>query len=155
MEWMILPFKRYADFTGRSRRKEYWMFFLLNTIITLVLLVPPIVVIFGALVETAVSGSGRDTDAFFDEVGPVVWGTLVLYLIYSLASFIPSLALGVRRFHDRGITGWAYGGLYAGSLVLTPLVGFAILVIAALPGDQGPNQYGPAPLDPYDEDIFA
>jgi uncharacterized membrane protein YhaH (DUF805 family) len=30
MEWMILPYKRYADFSGRSRRLEYWMFQLLT-----------------------------------------------------------------------------------------------------------------------------
>lgn len=37
MEWMILPFKRYADFQGRSRRKEFWMFQLLNALVALVL----------------------------------------------------------------------------------------------------------------------
>ena len=40
MEWMILPFKRYADFQGRSRRMEFWMFQLLNAIVALVLAGP-------------------------------------------------------------------------------------------------------------------
>ena len=38
MEWMILPFKRYAEFTGRSRRMEYWMFALLNVIVVTILM---------------------------------------------------------------------------------------------------------------------
>jgi len=157
MEWMILPFKRYADFTGRSRRMEYWMFFLLNSIVALVLLVPAVIGIFYAMVNIGQQGGASDrevVDLWFNNISPLVWVGFVLYIVYSLASFIPWLAVSVRRFHDKGISRWVFVALFLGSFVFGPL-GFAIYILAALPGDQVTNKYGADPLDPYDEDIFA
>ena len=157
MEWMILPFKRYADFTGRSRRMEYWMFFLLNFIVALVLLVPAVIGFFYAMINMGQQDGASDgggAGLWFNNINPLVWVGVVLYIGYSLASFIPWLAVSVRRFHDKGISGWVFVGLFLGSFVFGPL-GFAIYILAALPGDQGTNKYGADPLDPYDEDIFA
>jgi len=77
MEYFIGALKKYADFTGRARRKEYWMFFLF-------------IVIFSVVVGI-VDG---------------MLGISVLSLIYGLALLIPSLSIGARRLHDTGRTGW-------------------------------------------------
>ena len=77
MEWYTLAFKKFAEFTGRSRRKEYWMFMVINFIISMVFAIIDIV------------------------AGPLFIGT-----IYSLVVLIPSLALSVRRLHDTGKSGW-------------------------------------------------
>lgn len=77
MNWYIDVLKKYAVFTGRARRMEFWMFALFNFIISIVL-------------------------ACID----VFLGTAVLGMIYSLAVLIPSLAVTVRRLHDIDRTGW-------------------------------------------------
>ena len=77
MEWYTLAFKKFAEFTGRSRRKEYWMFMVINFIISMVFAIIDIV------------------------AGPLFIGT-----IYSLVVLIHSLALSVRRLHDTGKSGW-------------------------------------------------
>lgn len=82
MNWYLKVIKNYAVFTGRARRKEYWMFFLFNMIISIC-----IGIIEGILSE------GR-TDVMF------------LGNIYSLAVLLPSLAVAVRRMHDVGKSGW-------------------------------------------------
>ena len=78
LDWMLMPYKRYVDFAGRSRRKEYWMFVLFNILISFVLY----------FIEGLAGGPG------------VVGG------LYSLAVLIPSIAVGVRRLHDTNRTGW-------------------------------------------------
>lgn len=79
MEWYLKVVKEhYADFSGRARRKEYWMFILFNFVISCVL-----AVIFGRLLNVSwVSG------------------------LYSLAVLVPSIAVSVRRLHDIGKSGW-------------------------------------------------
>ena len=80
MNWYLKVLKKYADFEGRARRKEYWMFFLFNTLIGYGLM---IVAIFGDL--------------------PVLMFAVGLYF---LGALIPSLAVAVRRMHDVGKSGW-------------------------------------------------
>ncbi len=79
MEWYMKVVKEnYANFKGRARRKEYWMFFLFNMIFVMVL----------AIVDFVI-------------------GTFpLLYGIYLLGLIIPSLAVFVRRMHDIGKSGW-------------------------------------------------
>ncbi|KZN49159.1 DUF805 domain-containing protein [Pseudoalteromonas luteoviolacea] len=77
MEWYISVLKNYAVFEGRARRKEYWMFFLFNIIVSVIL-------------------------GFIDGL----LGTSFLGIIYALAIFVPTLALSVRRLHDTGRSGW-------------------------------------------------
>ena len=122
MEWMILPYKRYAEFSGRSRRKEYWMFALLMVIVYTVLFF-------------VASGA-----ALFDETGGGVGMGMILIAIFALVSFIPGLAVQVRRFHDQGRSGWFV------LLNLVPYIGpLAIFVFMCLDGTPGPNEYGPDP----------
>lgn len=129
MEWMILPLKRYADFQGRSRRKEYWMF-TLGVVIVAILV---------AFVEVALGLDGSVGDSY---------GPLTLLLL--LAIIIPGIAVQVRRFHDQDKSGWFV------LIGLIPFVGSLIVfVFMCLAGTDGPNRFGPDPKDPHAEDVFA
>lgn len=77
MEFYIDALKKYADFSGRARRKEYWMFILCNLIISIAL-------------------------GIVDEV----LGTAILSLVYALAMIVPSISVAARRLHDTGRSGW-------------------------------------------------
>lgn len=100
MEWMILPFKRYFDFKGRSRRKEYWMYTLFVVIVSFVL----------AFLDSMLGLGGSATgDADLSGTSAAASGAMsggLLANIFSLATFIPSLAVGVRRLHDTDRSGW-------------------------------------------------
>lgn len=82
MEWMLMPYKRYADFSGRSRRKEYWMFFLLTMIVNVI-----------TNILASVGG------------GVAMIGGLIS-LVFFLGSLVPSIAVAVRRMHDVDKSGW-------------------------------------------------
>jgi uncharacterized membrane protein YhaH (DUF805 family) len=151
MEWMLLPFRRYAEFRGRSRRREYWMFALLNAIIACVLMV---VVLAAGLPLGAMSDPG---EAATFVSGGLMMLVGLLFLVWWVAVLIPSIAVAVRRLHDRDMSGWWYLGLVVASLI--PVVGFlasiALLVLLALPGTPGPNRFGPDPKDPSQAEVFA
>lgn len=125
LEWALMPLKRYADFRGRSRRKEYWMFALLTLIIYVVVLS---FTGFGAVLGgDAAAGASAGV------------GTLLL-LVIGLALFVPSLAVTIRRFHDQDKSGWFI------LLGFIPIVGGLILfVFMCLEGTRGENRYGPDP----------
>ncbi|KQR18411.1 MULTISPECIES: DUF805 domain-containing protein [Xanthomonas] len=126
MEWMLLPLKRYADFEGRSRRKEYWMFMLLQVIVLVVL-----GIMFG--IAAAVMGGENGP-------GPLAWVVGAIMAIFVLALIVPSIAVTVRRLHDQGKSGWFY------LISFVPYVGgFVVLVFMCLDGTPGPNQYGESP----------
>jgi uncharacterized membrane protein YhaH (DUF805 family) len=150
MEWMILPFKRYAEFSGRSRRLEYWMFQLFNIIVIFALCIP-------LIIDISINGGSSGSADPFEDVGALGMLSFGLMGLYVLAAFIPGIAVTVRRFHDIGLTGWAYLGLILAGII--PLIGFiasiAAFVITVLPGNQGSNKYGADPKNPYEEDIFA
>lgn len=152
MEWMILPFKRYAEFSGRSRRMEYWMFALLNVIVVTVLMF----IVLGAggaasVLEAEASGDpSAGLAALFGGMG-------LLILVWILAILVPSIAVTVRRLHDRDMSGWWYlGAIIAGMI---PYIGFlvsiAFLVLMALPGTPGPNRFGPDPKGMGEAETFA
>lgn len=135
MEYMIMPLKRYADFSGRSRRKEYWMFVLFQ----IILLVPLV------FIAALLGGTSDDPTNPFGSVA-----MLIALAVYLLVFLIPGIAVQVRRFHDQDKSGWfiLLGFIpYVGSLVL--------LVFMCLEGTRGPNRFGPDPKDPYSEDVFA
>ncbi|MEU9131470.1 DUF805 domain-containing protein [Kitasatospora sp. NPDC048540] len=77
MDWYLAVLKNYVGFSGRARRQEFWMFALVNIIISIVL-------------------------AVIDNVA----GTAVLGSIYALAVLLPSIAVGIRRLHDTNRSGW-------------------------------------------------
>jgi uncharacterized membrane protein YhaH (DUF805 family) len=137
MEWMLLPYKRYADFTGRSRRKEYWMFTLLYALVTIGL-----VILMLALGAAAGPGEGLGAG------GGLV---IILALLFMLGSFIPGLAVQVRRFHDQDKSGWFV------LFNFVPYIGsFIVLVFMCIDGTRGDNQYGPDPKQLENiADVFA
>ena len=129
LEWMLLPLKRYADFSGRSRRKEYWMFVLGVFLAAIVL----------SIIEGILGMSGM--------VGGV-YGPLTT--IFLLAVIIPSIAVQVRRFHDQDKSGWMV------LLAFIPILGgLAVLIFMCLEGTRGTNRFGPDPKDPASAQVFA
>ena len=149
MEWMLLPLRRYAEFSGRSRRKEYWMFFLFVFLVYAV---------FGGLMFSAIwPAVTTGSTVPWGEMNAVGWLGLIILVVFTLAIFIPGLAVTVRRFHDRDMSGWWYLGFAV--LGQIPKIGglfsVAMLVLMALPGTPGPNRYGADPKDPLDTEAFA
>ena len=116
MNWYLKVLKQYTDFNGRARRTEYWMFALFNMIFATI-----------AMVLDYVLGISFGELGFY---GP-------LYLIYALAMFLPGLAVGVRRLHDVGKSGWMY------LIALIPLIGAIwLLVLMVTDGESSENKYG-------------
>lgn len=138
MEWMLMPLKRYADFSGRSRRKEYWMFTLFN-----ILVMVGISIIGGILGGFTPGETGEMSLG-----GGIMFG---LIGIYALAIFIPALAVQVRRFHDQDKSGWFV------LLGFIPYIGgIIVLVFMCLDGNKGENRFGPDPkMDKNVGDVFS
>ena len=112
MEWYLKVLKNYAVFSGRARRTEYWMFFLFNAIITIILSILQRI----ADIDNILTG------------------------IYGLLTILPSLAVGARRLHDSGKSGW---WLLIG---LIPFIGTIILLIFfCLDSEEGENRFGANP----------
>ncbi len=124
--------KKYATFSGRASRSEFWWFMLFNWLVLAVL--------------TGLLGIGYSL--FENQLLVLIFGAPVV--LFFLGTLIPSLAVNVRRFHDRNISGWVWLGMVVLSNI--PYVGFllsiAMLVIEILKGTEGPNRYGDDPLRP-------
>ncbi len=122
MNWYLKVLKQYADFNGRARRSEYWMFTLINVLIIGVL-----------YVLMFMSGS---------DGGAMAMVAMGLVAIYSLAILVPSVAVAVRRLHDVGKSGWM---LLVG---LIPFIGSIwLLVLYCTDSQPGDNEYGPNPKE--------
>ena len=135
MEWMIMPLKRYADFSGRSRRKEYWMFSLGLFLATIAMFV--VFALIGAAASGA-DGGGTATSIFAGTFG-------IILILAIFAIIVPSIAVQVRRFHDQDMSGWFV------LLGFIPGVGGIItLVFMCIEGTAGPNRFGPDPKNPED-----
>lgn len=118
MNWYLKCLKQYADFNGRARRKEYWMFFLFNFIFALL----------AVLLDNILGTSNPEV------------GVGVIYGLYILLVLIPGLAVTVRRLHDIGKSGWMI------LVALIPIAGpIWLLVLTVTDSEQGNNQYGPNP----------
>ena len=144
MQWMILSYKRYADFNGRLRRMEFWMFTLFYYIVLVLLLI----LTFAGLPW----GELRDPSQMGPTTGPnaLIWIGMVLLVVFMLGSIIPMIAVTVRRFHDQDKSGWLY------LLNFIPYVGpIVVLVFMFIEGTKGPNLYGEDPKDPHTAGIFA
>lgn len=122
--WMTLPLSRYADFAGRSSRKEFWLFLLLINLALCGLVIV----------------ARADTDRYGElgDLGNIMFGLIALGL---LAVIIPYIAVQVRRFHDQDMS-----GLFA-LFNLIPLLGpILVLIMMLLEGTQGDNRFGPDPV---------
>jgi len=113
---------KYADFNGRARRKEYWMWTLYYTIVLL----------FAMVLDNVL---GLNFELFGQDLG-YGW----LYLTVAITHLIPGLGIVIRRLHDVGKSGWFY------LIILIPLIGFIwFLVLFCTDGVKEDNKWGSNP----------
>jgi uncharacterized membrane protein YhaH (DUF805 family) len=133
MKWFIKVFRHYADFSGRARRKEYWMFVLFNFIFLFA----------WTLVATFAVTFARTGSVKGNELANVM---SIVYLCYILVMFLPGMAVAVRRLHDLGKSGWWL------LIMLIPFGGIWLFILMVTEGQRGDNRYGPDPKT--SEEIF-
>jgi uncharacterized membrane protein YhaH (DUF805 family) len=132
MNWYLKVLSQYADFKGRARRKEYWMFTLFHVIIFFVLLF--------------LGGSNIFYDSYYENTFDV---TSIILILYFLATLIPTIAVTVRRLHDTGKSGWLY------LIVFIPYVGnFILLILVCFDSQYGANKWGDNPKGKGNKDII-
>lgn len=118
MNYYSICLSKFADFSGRARRREYWTFVLVNCLIALLLM-------------TLGLAFGEDSPA-----------SNIMVTIFYLIMLVPNLSVSVRRLHDIGKSGWYM------FLSLIPLIGGLILLIWSLmDSEPGENQYGKNPKE--------
>jgi uncharacterized membrane protein YhaH (DUF805 family) len=116
MKYYLKALKNYANFSGRARRKEYWLFTLYNIIIYVAL------VILGAMVGFLPGGAEGVFGAF-----------------YMVGVLIPALAVSVRRLHDTGRSGWWF------LLNFVPFGAIVVLVFLVQDSNPASNKFGENP----------
>lgn len=122
MEWYLKVLRQYADFKGRARRKEFWMFYLFNLLVIISMM----------LLSVLVSAT----------IGVDLLHTIILVLLglYYLAILVPTLAVTVRRLHDINNSGWMY------FVSFIPIIGgIWLLILLCKEGTNGYNDYGDDP----------
>jgi len=179
MKWMFLPFKRYTDFSGRSRRTEFWLFALFLVICAHLVSLP----FFGLMTKAMMQISPSDLqelaeeqaqpetlkEAFmmpfrifgfiFQEIprGPLI-ASLSLMGLFWLATVVPTLALNVRRFHDCNIaSAWFWVCFVSGLIPFLGGIGSLVMIVIVgfVPGTKGENRFGENPRDAEDEAPLA
>lgn len=118
MNYFIDVVKKYAVFSGRARRSEYWFFILFYTIFNLVL-------------------------SYIDAIAGlmIVEGLGILSTILGLGLLLPTIGVTIRRLHDSGKSGWWF------LFMMIPLLGWVVgLIFMVLGSSEGENKYGPNPI---------
>jgi uncharacterized membrane protein YhaH (DUF805 family) len=140
MHYYFDVLKRYWDFNGRTARKEFWMFALITTIISIALMIIDLV-IGTQIVLYQPATFGGDTATGIAPITPAPIEIGMLQNIYTLAVFLPSLGVAVRRLHDTGRSGWWW------LMNFICCVGWIVLLVFYVTrGTVGDNKYGPDPL---------
>ena len=117
--------KQFADFKGRARRKEYWMYSLFQVLIGFSLYLISFIFFTNIL-------------DYSNEKG--LYSSLLLFVIFLMLHFIPNIAITVRRLHDTGKSGWWY------LLSLIPYIGpFILFILLVLESSEEENQWGVNP----------
>lgn len=120
MNWYLTVLRNYANFDGRARRREYWIFAVLNSVFLII-----------AMVLDNMLGLTSMTSGFSP-----------LYAFYFLATLVPSLAVTVRRLHDTRRSGWYF------FVSLIPFIGgIWLFILMILDSDPYENGYGQSPKD--------
>jgi uncharacterized membrane protein YhaH (DUF805 family) len=128
MNWYIQVLKKYGVFSGRARRKEYWMFLLFNIIFFII----------AAIIDNILGTTFKVSFGGISNSLPYGY----IYLLYALSVFIPGLAVSIRRLHDVGKSGWFY------LIILIPFIGAIwLLVLFCKDGIAGENKYGANPKE--------
>ena len=117
IDWAKRPLQKYADFSGRAPRAEYWWFYLMV-----------IIGYFVASILDSVVGTGGMMGSFG-----------VLTMIVMLGLLLPSIAAGVRRLHDTDRSGWWL------LIAIIPLIGLVLIYFLVLEGTKGDNRFGADP----------
>ncbi|GBF05606.1 hypothetical protein DAERI_050115 [Deinococcus aerius] len=129
-EYLNVIRNHYADFRGRARRRDFWMFSLINTVVVILLELP--------LLLSSVGAAAAGQEDW--NPGGLAMLSLVLTILYALFIFVPSLAVTIRRLHDTGRSGWWY------LINFVPFVGGLVLFIFLVMESQpGANKWGPNP----------
>lgn len=136
-----MPLKRYAAFSGRAARQEYWMFILFQALVFLALFML-------GIATASFDPGGYDAQGDAAPVGAIV---IILIALFYLAMFIPTLAVQVRRFHDQDYSGWLV------VIKFVPYLGwFVLLIFMCIEGTRGPNRFGADPRGGgYPAEIFS
>lgn len=165
--YFLKCFKKYANFKGRARRKEFWGFLLLSNVFGYALLFAGILI------------SGEDIADVFESLEDANLGTVLCCLcLYGLAVMLPSLAVLFRRLHDTGRSGWIFLWYLIISTIGLPIVllpfllvgeamvysvlyaigitigAFYMVYLLCIEGDAVKNKYGPSTTFPDDEPII-
>jgi uncharacterized membrane protein YhaH (DUF805 family) len=111
--------KKYGDFDGRAVRSEFWWW-----------------ILFVTLLQVAASIVLTVFLIVFQDAGFLQWLGVMIFMIVALALILPSIAVSVRRLHDRDLSGWWY------LLGFVPLGSIVLFVWYVLPGTPGPNRFG-------------
>ena len=165
MNYMFMPLKRYADFSGRSRRLEFWLWWVFNMIVVVALCVIIGVAMFGSIADLAHRAAAGEFANYVPPEGggggyvelngekyavppeimaQAIMGSLgipaVLLGLWWLATFIPNLAVAVRRMHDQDKSGWWL------LIAFVPFIGgIWLLILYLVGGTPSPNRFGPDP----------
>jgi len=130
MEWYLkVMMENFSNFSGRARRKEFWMWYLFYVIVLIV-----------AMILDGVLGTGFEIS--YGVTTPYGW----IYILAALAHVIPGLAVSVRRLHDVGQSGWM---LLIGIIPIVNLVGGFVLLYWFIfgAGEEQENRFGPVPTN--------
>jgi uncharacterized membrane protein YhaH (DUF805 family) len=131
--------QKYVAFEGRARRSEYWGYQLFQFVAIMGFLV------LGLILDFTIGGVTMEPG---DESAP--WITIIMLFLYILATFLPSLAITIRRMHDVGVSGWVY------LVSFVPYIGgLVIFVITVIDSQVGTNAYGLSPKENTDMDVLA
>lgn len=167
MEWMLMPLKRYAEFSGRSRRQEFWLYTLGVWLLFIILGVIAMVIGIGSVGMSSQQNPAAGLVGMAASMGIFS----IVFMILGLGLLIPSIAVAVRRLHDTNRSGfWLLmpiglyilaiavvlagaanqsGALAAVGIILSLLqwvASIVLIVFYCLPGTPGPNKYGADPL---------
>lgn len=130
MALCLQPLKKYAEFGGRASRLEYWSFYLVHTLVAIVVAGVGMLGVFAGMRDAHGLPAGT--------LLAVVSG--IVLVAFCLGTLVPVAAVSIRRLHDRGLSAWfALSGLVPG------IGGLVLLVLFCLPGEVGDNAYGPDP----------
>ena len=128
MEWMLMPLKRYADFSGRSRRMEFWMWVVFQFLIGLAFIVLMVALGGAAIMSGDVGGAMA--------MGGIILILYLLYFLLGLVFLVPGLAVTIRRLHDTNRSGW-WIMLFWGPILLSYALTFIFMgsLVAAASND--------------------
>lgn len=127
-------FSKFATFDGRATRSEFWWFYLFTVLVAMAGYIPILIL---TIIGAASADSSGAVSAVFTIITVILW---IIYFIFVIALYVPLLAVGCRRLHDRGQSGWLQ------LLMLVPCGTIVLIVFWVMEGSPGDNMYGPKPV---------